>query len=387
MRAIPLRYNLRSLRVRWLTTTLTVGGVALVVATFVALMALASGFSHAIGGAANPRNVVLLYRGGLSEAMSRVSLDSFQALRFLPQIATNERGDPLASLESLVQINCERKSGGETMVILRGMRAIGFQVHDTVRLAEGEWFRPGSSTCVVGKGIAERNVGCHVGDVLNVGRMQLRIVGVLSAGGGALESEIWGDLDDVVNAAHRDWYNSVTVRLRAPGLFEDFARVAGTDPRIDLGAKTEAHYLAEQAEGAEGFRIIGLIVAVFMAIGASLAEMNTMYSAVGTRTREIGTLRALGFRGPEILKSFLAESVMLAIPGGILGCLAGGSIDGFTMSLFSMATVSEVSFHFQVTPLILTAAFVFSVAIGLLGGMLPALQAARLPVLEALRKV
>lgn len=387
MRTIPLKYNLRSLRVRWLTTGLTIGGVALVVGTFVALMALASGLSHAIGGVADPRNMVLLYRGGISEAMSRVSLGAFQALRFLPQIERGDREEPLASLESLVQINLERKSGGETMVILRGMRPIGLRVHHQARLAQGDWFTPGTGSCVVGRGIAERNVGCELGGTVRVGHTSFRITGVMEAGGGSTESEIWADLDAVVGAAHRDWYNSVSVRLRDAALADDFAAAVRSDPRIDLGVKTEAQYIEDQAEGAEGFRVIGLIVAAFMALGAALAEMNTMYSAVGSRTREIGTLRALGFRGPEILKSFLAEAVMLAIPGGLLGCAVGATMDGFTMSVLSLATVSEVTFRFQVTPAILAAAFVFSAGIGLVGGMLPALGAARLPVLEALRKV
>lgn len=384
---IPLRYNLRSLRVRWLTTSLTVGGVALVVATFVALMALASGFREAVGGGADPLNVVLMYSGGMSEAMSRVTVNQFQALRFLPQFERNARNDPLVSLEAMIQINMERKSGGETMILLRGVRPVAFEVHRRVSMLEGRPFAVQSGECVIGKSIAERHVGMSIGSSIRVGQRDFRIVGLMGAGGSAHEAEIWADLDDVIAAANRNWYNSISARLKSRADFAALAATIREDPRIDLAAKTEEQYYAEQAEGAEAFRIIGLIVAVFMGIGAALAEMNTMYAAVGTRTREIGTLRALGFGRRDILMSFLAEAVLLAIPGGLAGCLAGAGMDGYTLSVINMATVSEVSFRFQVTSPILAMAFLFSVVLGLVGGMLPALQAARLPVLEALRKV
>ncbi len=385
--AIPLRYNWRSLQVRWVTTLLTLGGVALVVATFVALMALAAGLSHAIGSQADPRNAVLLYRGSISEAMSRVTVDQYQNLRFLPQIATDEKGDSLASLESFVQVNLPRRRGGEAMVVMRGMRPVGLKVHDQVRLQQGTWFLPQSSDCVVGTGLAERHPGVAVGKSIRLGRRDLRIVGIFEAGGSALESEIWADLDDVVSGAGRDWYNSVSVRLSSREEFPAFKAAVTGDPRIDLGVKTELDYYKDQAGSAEGFRILGLIVCFFMAIGAGLAEMNTMYAAIGSRTREIGTLRALGFGRGAILISFLAESVFLALPGGLLGCLIGSSFDGFTTSVLSFATVSEVSFQFLVTPEILLSAFAFSLGLGLLGGMAPAVAAARTPVLKALRKV
>lgn len=384
---IPLRYNVRSLRRRWLTTLLTVSGVALVVATFVALMALAAGLSNAIAGGTEPANVVLLYRGGISEALSRVTVNQFQTLRFLPQLAQNSRGEPLASLEALININCERPGGGTTLVLFRGLRPIGFQVHRRVRLRAGRWFTPGSDECVVGAGLAQRATGMSIGKQLRVGRREFRIVGLLEASGTAFESELWGDLDDVVGAAQRDWFNSVTVTLKAPSEFAAFEAAVKSDPRIELGARTEADYYEEQAAGAEGFRVVGLLVAFFMAVGAALAEMNTMFSAIASRTREIGTLRALGFRRRDVLTSFLAEAVLLAVPGGALGCFAGSWIDGQTMSVLSMSTISEVVFRFRVTPDILAMAFAFSLVLGLVGGMLPALQAARLPVLDALRRL
>ncbi len=384
---IPLRYNARSLIRRWLTTLLTVSGVALVVATFVALMALASGLASAIAGGTEPANVVLLYRGGISEALSRVTVNQFQTLRFLPQIARNARGEPLASLEALININCERPWGGTTLVLFRGLRPIGFQVHRRVKLTAGRWFTPSSDECVVGGGLAQRATGMSLGERIVVGRRAFRIVGVLGAEGTAFESELWADLDDVVGAAQRDWYNSVSVTLREPSEFAAFESAIKNDPRIELGARTEAAYYEEQAESAEGFRVIGLIVAFFMAVGAALAEMNTMFSAIASRTREIGTLRALGFRRRDVLASFLAEAVLLAVPGGVLGCLAGTWIDGRSMSVLSMATLSEVVFRFRVTPEILALAFASSLVLGLVGGMLPALQAARLPVLDALRRV
>lgn len=383
---LPLRYNLRSLSVRWVTTALTVGSVALVVATFVAVMALANGLAHAVGDGADPANAILLYKGGISEAMSRVTMDQFKMLRLLPQIRAGERGAPLASLESIVQVNLPLKRGGVTLVVLRGMHAEGRGVRPRARLTSGRW--PASSNeCVVGRRVAERFVAMTRGDSWILGRTRFTVTGVLEAQGTGAEAEVWANLEDVVGAAHRDWYNSVTVRLRDPGELPAFAAAVRRDPRVDLSVRSEASYLAEQAGDAEGFRQVGLVVCVFMAIGACLAEMNTMYAAIGSRTREIGTLRALGFARSAILVSFLVESVLLAIPGGVIGCLAGTLMNGWSMSVLSFASVSEIAFELAVTPAILAAAFALSIALGLVGGLLPSLQAARLPVLDALRKV
>jgi ABC-type antimicrobial peptide transport system permease subunit len=385
-RTLPLRYNLRSLRARWVTTALTMGSVALVVATFVAVMALANGLTHAIGDGADPANAILLYKGGISEAMSRVTMDQFKLLRLLPQIRPGERGVPLASLESIVQINRTLKKGGQTMVVLRGMRDEGRGVRPLVRLTAGRWPNA-SGECVVGRRVAQRFVGMATGESFEVGHWRFAIVGVLAAGGTGSEAEIWARLDDVVAAAHRDWYNSVTVRLRDPPLLAAFGAEVKRDPRIDLSVRSEASYLAEQAGDAEGFRQVGLVVCFFMAIGACFAEMNTMYAAIGSRTREIGTLRALGFARTAILVCFLGESMLLAIPGGIAGCLAGTAMNGCSMTVLSFASVSEVSFELAVTPGILAGAFAFSLALGILGGLVPAIHASRIPILDALRKV
>jgi len=227
----------------------------------------------------------------------------------------------------------------------------------------------------------------EVGKTFEVGRSVFRIVGELEASGTGPEAEIWAILEDVVSAAHRDWYNSVLVRLRDPALFPEFAAAVSRDPRVDMSVRSEAGYMAEQAGDAEGFRQVGLVVCFFMAIGACLAEMNTMYAAVASRTREIGTLRALGFSRRAILSCFLLESVLLAIPGGLIGCVAGSMMHGCSMSVMSFAAASEIAFELAVTPAILAGAFAFSLCLGLIGGFVPALQASRIPVLDALRKV
>lgn len=273
------------------------------------------------------------------------------------------------------------------MVVFRGLRAVGRDVHRTARLSRGTWFGSADGTCVVGRRVVDRFQNMDLGGSFVLGQRTFKIVGVMEAGGAGPESEIWADLDDVVGAARRDWYNSVSVRLRNPGELASFVLAVTADPRVDLGVRSEPAYYAEQAGDAEGFRLVGLIVCFFMAIGACLAEMNTMYAAISSRTREIGTLRALGFGRSAILWCFVFESVLLAIPGGILGCLAGLTLNGWSMSVLSFATVSEVSFELKVSAPILGGAFVFSLLLGLLGGILPALQASRLPVLDALRKV
>ena len=383
---LPVRYNLRSLAVRWVTTGLTIASIALVVATFVAVMALAHGLSHAMADGADPANAILLYKGGISEAMSRVTMDQFQVLRVLPQIAPGPRGVPLASVESTVQINAMLKRGTITMMVLRGMRPEGRAVRPRVRLEAGRW-PTSSNECVVGRRVAQRFVSKAMGDTFEVGPVTFTIVGMMEAQGTAPEAEIWGNLEDVVSAAHRDWYNSVVVRLRDPAELPALTTAVQRDPRIDLSVRSEASYRSEQAGDAEGFRQVGLVVCFFMAIGACLAEMNTMYAAIASRTREIGTLRALGFARRSILLCFLGESVLLAIPGGLLGCAAGSAMHGCSMSVLSFASASEISFELAVTPQILAGAFAFSVALGLVGGFVPSLHAARLPVLDALRKV
>lgn len=380
MSAVPLRYNVRSLRVRWVTASLTMAGIALVVATFVGAMALAAGLSRTLGDGADPHNAVVLFKGGISEAMSRVTMEQYRLLRDLPQISD-------ASLESLVQINLARHSGVETLVVMRGMSPAGWAVRRRARVTQGRKFTPQSGSCVIGKKVAAGFRDMKVGGQLSLGVRSLTIVGILEADGSSAESEIWADLDDVISVAHRDWYNSVIVRVKKPEDIPALAAAVARDARLDLGVKSEAAYLSDQASDVEGFRVVGLIVCFFMAVGAILAAMNTMYAAIGSRTREIGTLRALGFSKRAILASFVGEAVLLALPGGLAGCFAGRLFDGYSMSVVTFASASEVSFDLTVTPAILACAFTLSVSVGLVGGFLPALQASRLSILDALRKV
>jgi ABC-type lipoprotein release transport system permease subunit len=386
--AIPLKYNVRSLLVRRISTAMTGGGIALVVAVFVIVMALVAGLKSAISDTGSPDNIIVLRRGSTTETYSQIQLAQFDAMKFLPQIRREPSGEADASPELPVQALMERVGGGRDNIVIRGVTPIALKVHDKVRIVEGRMFNPSVNEVVVGKGLASNYKNCTLGSTLRFGRGNWKVVGIMAADGGSFESEVWGDIHNVQDDAQRGaYYADVRLKL-APGADQDaLIRRLTDDPQINLQGQTEADYYQDQAVVANQMRTLGMIVAVIMAIGAIFGAMNTMYAAVSSRTTEIGTLRALGFAPSAVMGSFLLESTVLAIAGGLLGIVLAMPINGLSTTFGNFVTFSTLAFSFRVTFAIVIEALIFAAVMGFVGGWLPARQAMKLAVVDALRSV
>ena len=386
--AIPLKYNVRSLLVRRISTAMTGGGIALVVAVFVIVMALVAGLKSAISDTGSPDNIIVLRRGSTTETYSQIQLAQFDAMKFLPQIRREPNGEVDASPELPVQALMERAGGGRDNIVIRGVMPIALKVHDKVRIIEGRMFNPSVNEVIVGKGLASSYKNCTLGSTLRFGRGNWKVVGIMAADGGSFESEVWGDIHNVQDDAQRGaYYADVRMKL-APGADRDaLIRRLADDPQINLQGETEADYYKDQAVVANQMRTLGMIVAVIMAIGAIFGAMNTMYAAVSSRTTEIGTLRALGFAPSAVMGSFLLESTVLAIAGGLLGIVLAMPINGLSTTFGNFVTFSTLAFSFRVTFAIVIEALIFAAVMGFIGGWLPARQAMKMAVVDALRSV
>jgi putative ABC transport system permease protein len=385
--AIPLKYNRRSLLVRRVSNALTGGGIALVVAVFVVIMAMVAGLSHAIQFSGSDGNVIILARGSTTETGSSLRLDQFDALKFLSAIHRDSNGNPLASPELAEQILLPSPSGSLDNLAVRGILPVGLQVHDQVRVISGRMFNPGLSEIIIGKSLVGRYPGCYLGESLRFGRRSWRVVGIFEASGSSFESEVWGDVHSLQEDANRGTvFNSVRAKL-APGA--DIAtliqRVAD-DPRVNLQAETEVDYYRDQGAVANQVRALGMLVAGIMGFGAVFAAMNTLYAAVSARTTEIATLRAMGFRPNAILTSFLTESLVLALAAGVVGVVVALPINLFSTSFNAGITAATLQFDFRVTFGIVIEALVFAALMGVAGGYLPARRAMRMSVASALRR-
>jgi ABC-type lipoprotein release transport system permease subunit len=386
--AIPLKYNWRSLRERPVSTIMTGGGIALVVVVFVIAMALVAGLDATIESAGSPDNLVVLRRGATTETVSGFSIAQYEALKYLAAIRRTPSSEPYASPELPVQVLMAREDGVRNNVVLRGVRPIALLVHDKVHVVAGRMFKPGLNEVIIGKALIGRYRHCALGDTLEAGRGAWKVVGIFAAGGSSFESEVWGDLHQVLQDTQRgDYYAAVRLKL-APGA--DAAAVIrriADDPQIGLQAETEADYYRDQSVTADRMRALGSVAAAIMAIGAIFAAMNTMYAAVSARTIELATLRALGFSGGAVMLSMLIESVILATVAGAAGVILALPIDGISATFANTVTFSTMAFSFRVTPAIAFKAGLLAATVGLIGGWLPARQAMRMRVVDALRRV
>lgn len=386
--AIPLKYNFRNLIVRRVSTLMTVGTIALVVAVFVALMALANGLNSALRATGSPENVIVIRQGSQTEMQSGMSKEAFQVIQTLPGIARDAQGKPMASAEIAVVVNLPRRSTGDsTNVTLRGVSETGFAIRPDLKLVEGRMFRPDVGEAIVSRTISRRFAGAEVGQTLELGRRNLSVVGVFDAGGTAFDSEIWSSVNDVADAFDRGGYSSVLVRAENVATRDQLVGRIEADQRLRLEAKPELKYYEEQTSTSGPIRGLGLFVTIIMGIGACFGGMNTMYAAVAHRTREIGTLRALGFSKAAVLTSFVIESMILAFIGGVLGCLLALPVSGITTGTMNFRTFSELAFNFRVTPDLLLTALIFSLILGFIGGLLPSRLAAKMPITRALREI
>ncbi|MBN1203870.1 MAG: ABC transporter permease [Myxococcaceae bacterium] len=383
---VPLYYNTRSLWGRRLSTGLTVMGLGLVVFVFAAVLMLARGIEAALSAGGDPSNVVLLREGTDSELGSFMERDALRVLSTAPEVASSVEGEPLAAGEVVVLVALPRDGGNVMNTTARGISAQSVAARPTVRLVSGRMPRPGTNEVALGASLLGRTPGATVGGALRFAQQVWPVVGVFTAGGGAFESELWADGRRLGSAFGRDGPSSAIVRLSSPTLVDTFIRRVEADPRFTLKAQSESNYWEEQATALATFiRVLGLFVSFVFSMGAILGAMITMYAQVASRIAELGMLRAVGFRRRSVLASVMIESGLLGVTGGVLGALAALAMRWVDIRTLNFQTFAEVSFGFAPTPGILLAALLFGTGMGLLGGLLPALRAARLSILDALR--
>jgi putative ABC transport system permease protein len=386
--ALPLSYNVRNLRSRWKVTLLAIFGIALVVAAFVTILSMARGFNIALSSTGSDNNAIITQRGSMSELSSWMDVGAANIVAVDPRVARGDDGKPLASCEVVVITARPTKATGlPTNITFRGVSPTAFKVRNGIKIVEGRMFTPGLFEVIVGKKIADRLQGVDVGSTIPIQRKDWKVVGQFTADGSSFESEIWGDYDAMGPAIGRNGgCESLTVRLTSPAVLAGFDKDLRANPQFQLQADSERVYY-ENLAGPTAGALMGLagFVAVVMGIGAIFGAMNTMYAIVSQRTREIGTLRALGFSRFSILFSFVLESVLLALVGGLLGCLVALPMNGYTAATGTNA-FSELAFAFKITPQLLTIGLIFAVLMGVAGGLLPALRAARMPITRALRE-
>lgn len=385
--ALPISYNFRNLIVRRTTTLMTALGIGLTVAVLLADLALVNGLRDAFRSTGDPLNILVLRKGGTSELVSAVTREVYQQLKFKPGIARDHKGDPMASLEmvTIVSLPNGLDSRGSN-ITLRGILPLGFELRD-VRLQQGRWFQQGQREIVVGRLIAERyNTG--IGKQLRFGKGLWTVVGIMDGGGSAVNSEIWGDLNQVASDFNREnGLSSVLVRAADLATVPALINSINDDQRLNMTARTEKEYYETQTISGAPIEYLGIFVSIIMAVGSSFAAMNTMYAAVARRAREIGTLRVLGFSKSTILFSFFVESLLLAVIGALLGIALVLPLNNISTSIGSFITFSEISFNFHVGPVVMAWGIAFALIMGALGGLFPARSAARKEILTALREV
>jgi ABC-type antimicrobial peptide transport system permease subunit len=387
MKAVPLAYSARNLWTRKLTTALTAGGMALVVFVFAAVLMLEAGLRQALVATGQYDNVVVTRRAAGNEVQSGIERSQAAIIESQPEIAIGAGGVREASKEAVVLIaQPKRGTGVPTNITVRGVGAQGLALRPQVRVVSGRMFRSDSTEVTVGRSIAERFDGVGPGARLRFGGREWTVVGVFDAGGSGFDSEIWGDGEQMMQSFRRQAFSSVIARLADPAQFERLKERLEADPRMAVDVKRERVFYEEQSEMMANFiRILGLTLSVIFSIGAMIGAMITMYAAVSNRTGEIGALRALGFRRGSILASFLAEALALAVLGWVAGLGLASLMQLVHISTMNWQSFSELAFAFALTPGIVAQSFVFAVTMGLAGGVLPAVRAARLKIVDALR--
>jgi len=386
---LPISYSFRNLWTRRLTTVLTASGMALVVFVFAAILMLAEGLRKTLVETGSYDNVVVVRKGSTSEVMSGVSRLQASIVETQPEVARGAEGQMLRAKEMVVLIALpKRGTNALSNVVIRGIGASSLALRPQVRLVEGRMPKPGLSEIIAGRSIAERFKGGGIGEILRFGMRDWRIVGIFDAGNTGFSSEIWGDADQLMQAFRRTVYSSVIFKLRDSSGFERVKKRIESDPRLTVDVKRENRYYAEQSERmAEFLRILGTALTVIFSLGAIIGAMITMYSAVATRTGEIGTMRALGFKKISILGAFIIEALFLGLIGGCLGLFLASFLQLLTISTMNFQTFSELAFSFTLTPGIVWKGLGFSLVMGFVGGVLPAIRASRMNIVESLRAV
>lgn len=381
-------YNLRTIPERKGSALTTVAGIAGVVLVLVGVLAIAAGFRKALASTGSKDVAIVLRAGADTEMNSGITREDTPLIADAPGVARGASG-PLTSAELFVVINLPKRSTGtDANVPLRGVSASSYEVRGNIQIVAGRKFETGKNEIIVGTGAARAFAGLDLGQEIQIGTTKWKVVGLFTAGGGSAESEIWSDADVLMPAYNRDGFQSVYARLSSPAAFTQFKDALTTNPQLKVKVVTVADFFAEQSTMVSEFiTTIGVSIAAMMAVGALFAALNTMYGAVAARTREIATLRALGYGAGPIVTSVLAESVAIALVGGALGAAAAWlAFDGYQASTINWQSFSQVTFAFAVTPALLVTAIVWATFLGLLGGFFPAIRAARLPIAAGLRE-
>lgn len=383
---IPLSYILKSVWARKLTTILTATGMALVVFVFATVLMLSEGLKKTLVDTGSQDNLMVIRQGAETEVQSDLDRQQASIVASLPGIGYRD-GIPLVSKEAVVLMTIPKRSTGKpSNVTLRGVSQTGLVMRPQVQLIRGRMFRPGTSEIVAGRKIAEQFNGADIGGTLRFGMREWTITGVFDAGNTGFSSEVWGDADQFMQAFRRTSYSSMLIALADPANYSRMKKRIEDDQRLRLEAKRETVFYAEQSEMMANFlAILGTTLSTIFSIGAIIGAMITMYAAVANRTREIGTLRALGFGKLGILMAFLVESLTLGLFGGVAGLLPASAMQFLTISTMNWQTFAELAFSFVMTPEIVVQSLVFALAMGFVGGVLPAARAARMNIIDALR--
>jgi len=388
MKAIPFAYVARNLWVRRVTTLLTAGGMALVVFVFATVLMMSEGIRATLVATGQADNLLVLRKGAGAEINSGITRDQASIVESLPAIATNGLGQRLVSKEPVVLNNLPKRSNGKpSNVTMRGTSELGMRLRPQARLIDGRMFRAGTAEVVIGRAVANGFEGAELGRMLRFGGREWRIVGVFDAAHTGFDSEIWGDADLMMQSFRRNAYSTVVFRLAQGGAGVAAVREAiAADPRLTVDAKPEVQFYEEQSEALATFiNILGQSLSVIFSIGAVVGAMITMFAAVAQRTGEIGTLRALGFRRGAVLLAFLGESLLLSLVGGVLGLAAASLMQTVNISTTNFQTFAELAFGFKLTARIILQTLLFALAMGFVGGFIPAWRAARLKIVDCLR--
>jgi len=388
--SVPISYNFRSIRARWTSTIVAVLGIAGTVGVFVAMLSLANGFKATLVASGSPGNALILRAGSPTEMMGGVTLDSVRVVQDAPGVARDSSG-PLVTQEVVGVMPFPLISTGtDANVQVRGVSSNVLRVRTFAKITEGRMFQPGLSEIVVGRNSSRTYMGLTLGNTVQFGGGRWQVVGIFDTGGSAFDSEIWCDaklLNEILKRPD-NIFQSVTVHLASPQTFQQFKDAVTSDPRMNVDVTREIDYYAKQSTTMTRLiTVLGGLVAAIMAIGAVFGALNTMYSAIAERGREIATMRAVGFSSSNVILSFLFEALSISLVGGILGCLAVLPLNGFTTNTMNFQTFANVAFAFKITFDLLLLGIVFALVMGVLGGMLPAIRAATRPVAVALREL
>ncbi len=386
--AIPFKYAIENLRIRRMTAGATVAGISLVVFVFAAVLMMAHGVDKTLGQTGSKENVIVTRKGSNNEISSIIMGETQGVIRALPHIKQNASSVQIVSTEPVVVINLKKPDGGMSNITVRGVSETVEELRSQLKIVNGRMFNPSLRELIVGKPVTERFKGADIGNKIRFAGDDWEVVGTFECGGGGYESEIWGNSVQLMEAFNRgSSVSSMTIKLNSAGDYAAFKDAFAADTRLtEFEPDTEAAYFAKQSEGLAGFiKILGIFITVIFSIGATVGAMITMYGAVANRTIEIGTMRSLGFSRVSILAVFLAESVLISFTGSVIGVLLASVLSFYQISTLNFNSFSEIAFSFALSPTIIVSSLVFGVGMGILGGFLPALRAARMNIVNALR--